>query len=644
VAFPRRTRIVSRQALFFLLAIVAPCSLLIVLTVRMLVQDAELAEKRASDERRRLAADIGQELVARLNRVRAEPPSDAVALVATAHGDRLVLPWDNDPSVAAAARALNDPAFRDALAAGEHDEFVASRFVAAAEAYRAAAKTAASPAQAAFAQLQMARAFTRSGQPDAAQRTYEGLVRVSVDVVDDQGLPIAMYAARALLGNRASADTMRDAVHGLIALTLQKRSTPPAAVYLARDLAAALMDRTLEALVSARIRDCEQAIELQKRFPRLPLNAGHAGGQNALWMPFGPSTSLWLVASTGPPDAATVIAARVEPLFRSLPSAAGVPSARLSTDRDGDSLGPAFANLTLVVPREAARARLREGGLERPVYLAVLVLVMSAAGFGAYLFARDVRRELRMAEVRSQFVSSVSHELKTPLTAIRMFAETLLLGRSPRPEVSHEYLETIVNESERLTRLLNNVLDFSKIEQGTKQYRLEPQPLAAIMQSAARAMEYPLAQQGFELRVDVVDDLPPVAADADAIQQALLNLLSNAMKYSGEGRVIDLALTRDGGDAVVSVIDRGIGISATELPRIFDQFYRVQSSETQRIAGTGLGLTLVDHVARAHGGTVAVRSAPGAGSTFTLRLPLLQNTKASDSGMPAPAVTGPSVS
>jgi two-component system phosphate regulon sensor histidine kinase PhoR len=133
-------------------------------------------------------------------------------------------------------------------------------------------------------------------------------------------------------------------------------------------------------------------------------------------------------------------------------------------------------------------------------------------------------------------------------------------------------------------------------------------------------MGYPLSQQGFDLRVDVDDNLPPATLDADALEQAILNLLSNAMKYSGTGRVIDLRLSRQAGDAVIAVTDRGCGIAATEQERIFEKFYRIP--EHQTIPGTGLGLTLVDHTARAHGGHVDVRSAPGEGSTFSIVLPL----------------------
>jgi signal transduction histidine kinase len=229
---------------------------------------------------------------------------------------------------------------------------------------------------------------------------------------------------------------------------------------------------------------------------------------------------------------------------------------------------------------------------------------------------------LRLAELRSRFVSAVSHELKTPLTAIRMFAETLQLGRSSSPEALAEYLETIVNESERLTRLLNNVLDFSKIERGKKEYLRRPDDLAEIMHASARAMRYPLEQQQFTLNVEVEQGLPAARVDCDAIEQAILNLLTNAMKCSGASREIDLRLRQADGRAVIEVEDHGVGIEPDEQRRIFDQFYRVATRDNDGIPGTGLGLTLVRHIADGHGGRVTVDSTPGRGSTFAIHLPL----------------------
>jgi signal transduction histidine kinase len=233
-----------------------------------------------------------------------------------------------------------------------------------------------------------------------------------------------------------------------------------------------------------------------------------------------------------------------------------------------------------------------------------------------------VRREVLLAEMRSQFVSSVSHELKTPLTAIRMFAETLRLGRAKDTATQMEYLDTIVNESERLTRLLNNVLDFSKIEQGKRTYHPCPASLPEIVRTTARAMEYPLKQQGFVLDVRIDESLPQIRVDRDAIEQAVLNLLSNAMKYSGESRWIELRLRREDDYAIIQVIDKGVGIDPKDQERIFDKFYRVPTRDNQSLPGTGLGLSLVAHIAKAHGGSVRVESAPGEGSAFSIFLPL----------------------
>ncbi|GAI99906.1 unnamed protein product, partial [marine sediment metagenome] len=163
-------------------------------------------------------------------------------------------------------------------------------------------------------------------------------------------------------------------------------------------------------------------------------------------------------------------------------------------------------------------------------YWLILFLVVGFTAFGGYLVWRDVSRELAIADMRSHFAASVSHELKTPLTAIRMFAEALTMGVHKRPEDQQEYLQTIISESERLTRLLNNVLDFSKIEQGTRTYRFEPTSLEKVVRTAERALAFHLNQKGFNLQVELDERIPPVPADKDAIEQAVLNLLHNAMK------------------------------------------------------------------------------------------------------------------
>jgi signal transduction histidine kinase len=203
-----------------------------------------------------------------------------------------------------------------------------------------------------------------------------------------------------------------------------------------------------------------------------------------------------------------------------------------------------------------------------------------------------------------------------------MFAETLALP-DPLPETTRrEYLDTIVSESERLTRLLNNVLDFSKIERGQKTYQREPTDLSEVVRRTARTLEYPLAQQGFRLRVETEDGPGAVLADEDALEQAVLNLLTNAMKYSGRSREIDLRVRRVNGDAVIEVEDHGIGIPEEYRSRVTEKFYRVPTPENAGIPGTGLGLTLVDHIAAGHGGRLEIVSGVGSGTRAVIRLPL----------------------
>ena len=244
---------------------------------------------------------------------------------------------------------------------------------------------------------------------------------------------------------------------------------------------------------------------------------------------------------------------------------------------------------------------------------------MIAAGL---LALQVIGRQIRLNKLKNDFIATVSHELKTPLTAIRVFAESLLLGRPADSQAKAEYLDMIVNESHRLTRLLNNVLDFSKIEKGKRTYHKEPAYLSEIVHAAAQAMQYLLKQQDFHLNVQVEDDLPVIQVDRDAISQAILNLLSNAMKYSGESREIELRVQAKDGQAVIEVSDHGIGIEPAEQKHIFEKFYRVPSEENERIPGTGLGLALVFHIVQAHCGHVEVRSVLGKGSTFSIYLPL----------------------
>ena len=249
----------------------------------------------------------------------------------------------------------------------------------------------------------------------------------------------------------------------------------------------------------------------------------------------------------------------------------------------------------------------------------VLIVVIVA---GCALTWRLMRRETEMARLKSDFVANVSHDLRTPLSVIRMFGETLELDRVPDEARRREYYRVITRESERLSRLIDNVLDFSRIESGRRRYERTPTAVEPLVRETLEAFAYPLEQGKFKVELTVAPDLPDVPMDADAIGQALANLIDNAIKYSGDDRVLVVDARREGDRLALAVTDRGIGIPPAEHARVFEKFYRVGRSETQGRRGSGVGLALVRHVVEAHDGEVTVRSAPGEGSRFTIRLPL----------------------
>lgn len=256
-----------------------------------------------------------------------------------------------------------------------------------------------------------------------------------------------------------------------------------------------------------------------------------------------------------------------------------------------------------------------------------VLLLAIVAGIAATW--RLMGRETEMARLKSDFVANVSHDLKTPLSVIRMFGETLEMGRVPDAARRQEYYRVITRESERLSRLIDNVLDFSRIESGRRRYDIVPTAVEPMVRATLEAFTYPLEQQGFKLEVTVAPDLPPVPMDTDAVGQALANLVDNAIKYSADDRALAIDARVIDGRLALAVTDRGLGVPKAEQARIFEKFYRAGRSDTQGRRGSGLGLALVRHVVEAHGGAVTVESGPGAGSRFTLWLPLAAGPGAS---------------
>lgn len=624
-----------QQLFLFLVALVLPSLVIAALGWMLLAREREIEDGRSRAARAVEISEVRQTVLDRLEGISsatqstvAAPSSPIVLATQLDEADGLLLPWQDETSRVQFSLSELAPGLARQLAEARRAEDE-KNYERAAEIYIQALRDAGDDSQWAYVQLAVARTLILSGASAKGRAAYVGLLSLSSDVVDDYGDPYTtVFAAPTLL-------KLRGADEQILARAARDLDDPARlnadvadqwrkVVEKLRDSADAGIRENASALVEklhARKKYMEAASTLQAGFSKL-------GVTTTAWRHYDDGEDPWLIRMTERPESKPlVVVVRAMDIFESVKAdraEAGVSPVQFAFDGSSGCeplserlLPDLCVNFSASGPTAAGGS-----GLLRLFFGLSLLVVMSLTFLAGYLVWRDTRREIRVSEMRSQFVSSVSHELKTPLTSIRMFAELLQIRGSDDSRTHEEYLNTIVNESERLTRLLNNVLDFSKIEHGQKDYRLEPTRLEEVVYSAARIMEYPLAEQGFDLRVHVETGLPPVNADKDALKQAVLNLLTNAMKYSGKSRAIEVRVGPQNGNAMIQVADHGLGIPESEQKRIFEKFYRANVPENHAISGTGLGLALVAHIAGAHHGSVRVESKVGEGSTFSILLPL----------------------
>jgi signal transduction histidine kinase len=285
-----------------------------------------------------------------------------------------------------------------------------------------------------------------------------------------------------------------------------------------------------------------------------------------------------------------------------------------------DITQPAFA--------EQERAARRENLVFGVLGAVIVALIL----FGAVLIARDVSRESATTRLKSEFVRNVSHEFKTPLSMIRLYAETLQYRSDLTTEQKQNAYQIINKESERLSHMINNVLDLSRIEMGRKEFHFEQGDLPALVRETLDSYRYHLEKKGFTIHADIAADLPGFYFDREALASVVVNLLSNAMKFSAGHKEVSLSLFSQDGRAVLQVADKGIGIAPQELDRIFERFYRTTDRAAPESQGSGLGLPLVKHIVEAHGGEVRVESESGEGSVFSVTLPFERPTDRPEHG------------
>jgi len=255
------------------------------------------------------------------------------------------------------------------------------------------------------------------------------------------------------------------------------------------------------------------------------------------------------------------------------------------------------------------------------IYGIASILLLVAMMLGVALILRDISREKHLARLRADFISNVTHELKTPLTSIRMYAESILMGRIKSVSAQNDYLSVVVNESERLKRMINNILEFSKMEKHKQEYHPVETKLSDILQKAINDMNYWLEEKGFKISFEIEGDII-VNVDPDKLHQVYTNLLSNAIKYSGDSRNIFIRLFRNTNEVITEIADEGIGIAKEDQEKVFEEFYRVDRQESGDITGTGLGLTVAREIVEGHGGKIYVESEIGKGSKFIVILPM----------------------
>ena len=304
----------------------------------------------------------------------------------------------------------------------------------------------------------------------------------------------------------------------------------------------------------------------------------------------------------------------------------------ISVSRDPDLRDFVREVMSGAAPRPGTR-EIRLEGPERGT-LQVTGTAIGEAGSAAQMFIlvfHDIT-ELKMLEAtRRDFVANVSHELRTPLTAIRGYAETLQSGALADPELAKRFVEVIARHSERLGRLIDDLLTLSDLELGRTEMQRAPMSIGSAVDAAVEVVRDKAGQRRVEVRREIPDDTPMVLGDADRIEQLLVNLVDNAVKYTPEGGSVTVRARANGAPEGVesdsarwielSVVDTGIGIPRNELPRLTERFYRVDKARSRVLGGTGLGLAIVKHIVQAHGGTLRIESEFGKGTAVSVYLP-----------------------
>ncbi len=523
---------------------------------------------------------------------------------------------------------------------GEVSEFQRKQFENAIAVFRELARSR-DPAIRAGALLRLGRNLRKARQPRAALDTYAELERMGATPI--AGLPAELLARHArcnLLDELKRPAELEQEAKALYGGLHDGRWRLPRSAYRFYAQEASRWytpDPELRAYEQDALSTAAAVELLWEEWQRIRRGEGAAAGQRSLWL-FDRSVLLvWQAAA----DRLVGLVAGPTYLQRqwlsALLSLLDRQDVRLAlTDAEGHTVLAQFSTTksrqavrtsvetqlpwTLHVVSRDPQAEWTQHGNRRRLLLLAFILIVAFILSGSYFVARAVMRELQVARLQSDFVSAVSHEFRTPLASLRQLSELLTDGRVP-DEKRHGYYEALRRASERLYRLVENLLDFGRMEAGARQYRFELLDTAPFFRAVVEEFAQEARERGYGVDIAQPGALPPVRADREALGRALWNLLDNAVKYSPQNKTVWAEATREGARVVIRVRDQGLGIAPHEQQRIFDKFVRAASADAAAAKGTGLGLTMVQHIVAAHGGQVRVDSELGVGSTFTIILP-----------------------
>lgn len=525
--------------------------------------------------------------------------------------------------------------------AGEAAEFQQKDFARAITVFRELSQSK-DPAVRAGALLRLGRNLRKAEQPKAALDTYDELEQMGG--VPIRGLPadlLARHARCTLLDEqKRAADAQRQA--GSLYTDLQsgrwRLGRGAYYFYLQEARRWYTPGPELEGQQQEKAATAAAVEQLWEEWQRIRRGQGAATGHRSLWISGRPVLLVW---ETAPNRLAALVAGAnylQQQWLSALQPMMERQGVRLTlTDAEGHAiLSASSAAPTRKAVRSSAETQLPwtlhvvsrdpeaewvQQGSRRRLFLLAFSAIAALLLMGSYFIARVVTRELEIARLQSDFVAAVSHEFRTPLASLRQMSELLTDGRVPNEQRRQEYYEALRRESERLYRLVESLLDFGRMEAGARQYRFEVLETEPFFRGVVEEFAQEAGGRGYQVQILQQGQLPRVRADREALARALWNLLDNAVKYSPQNKTIVAEAACQNGNVTIRISDKGLGIAPEEQRRIFKRFVRAASAEAAGAKGTGLGLTMVEHIVTAHGGQVNVESEPGGGSTFTLVLP-----------------------